>query len=208
MKKILLLGTGGTIASEPHNTGLSPELSPEQLLSFVPGISSRCRVESRSLFSVDSTNMTPFHWVRIAEAVRDAYDDFDGFVISHGTDTMAYTAAALSYMIKDSVKPVILTGAQKPIGYDSTDSKINLSDAFVCACADGMCGVNIVFNGRVILGTRARKTHSKSYAAFQSINYPCIATVQDGVLTQYIKPESAPCRNSTPSLTRRSGLSK
>lgn len=63
MKKILLLGTGGTIASEPHNTGLSPELSPEQLLSFVPGISSRCRVESRSLFSVDSTNMTPIHWV-------------------------------------------------------------------------------------------------------------------------------------------------
>ncbi len=68
MKKILLLGTGGTIASEPHNTGLSPELSPEQLLSFVPGISSPCRVESRSLFSVDSTNMTPTHWVRIAEA--------------------------------------------------------------------------------------------------------------------------------------------
>ena len=208
MKKILLLGTGGTIASEPHNTGLSPELSPEQLLSFVPGISSRCRVESRSLFSVDSTNMTPIHWVRIAEAVRDAYDDFDGFVISHGTDTMAYTAAALSYMIKGSVKPVILTGAQKPIGYDSTDSKINLSDAFVCACADGMCGVNIVFNGRVILGTRARKTHSKSYAAFQSINYPCIATVQDGVLTQYIKPESAPVPEFNTELDTKVGLIK
>ena len=208
MKKILLLGTGGTIASEPHNTGLSPELSPEQLLSFVPGISSRCRVESRSLFSVDSTNMTPSHWVRIAEAVRDAYDDFDGFVISHGTDTMAYTAAALSYMIKGSVKPVILTGAQKPIGYDSTDSKINLSDAFVCACADGMCGVNIVFNGRVILGTRARKTHSKSYAAFQSINYPCIATVQDGVLTQYIKPESAPVPEFNTELDTKVGLIK
>ena len=208
MKKILLLGTGGTIASEPHNTGLSPELSPEQLLSFVPGISSRCRVESRSLFSVDSTNMTPSHWVRIAEAVRDAYDDFDGFVISHGTDTMAYTAAALSYMIKGSVKPVILTGAQKPIGYDSTDSKINLSDAFVCACADGMCGVNIVFNGRVILGTRARKTHSKSYAAFQSINYPCIATVQDGVLTQYIKPESAPVPEFNTELVTKVGLIK
>ena len=104
---------------------------------------------------------------------------------------MAYTAAALSYMIRGSKKPVILTGAQKPIGFDSTDSKINLLDAFTCACSDDICGVNIVFNGRVILGTRARKTRSKSYAAFSSINYPYIATLQDGVLMQYIKPESS-----------------
>ncbi len=67
---------------------------------------------------------------------------------------------------------------------------MNLLDAFTCACSDDMCGVNIVFNGRVILGTRARKTRSKSYAAFSSINYPYIATLQDGVLMQYIKPES------------------
>lgn len=189
MKKILLLGTGGTIASENQGSGLAPELTPQQLLSFVPEIGRLCEVESHSLFSVDSTDMTPAHWVKIAEAVREAYDDFDGFVISHGTDTMAYTAAALSYMIMGADKPVILTGAQKPIGFSSTDSKQNLSDAFLCACSDDICGVNIVFNGRVMLGTRARKTHSKSYAAFSSINYPCIATVQDGVLTQYIRPE-------------------
>ncbi len=190
MKRILLLGTGGTIASENQGNGLAPELTPRQLLSFVPEIGKLCEVESHPLFSVDSTDMTPAHWVKIAEAVRDAYDDFDGFVISHGTDTMAYTAAALSYMIMGSAKPVILTGAQKPIGFSSTDSKQNLLDAFICACSDGICGINIVFNGRVILGTRARKTHSKSYAAFSSINYPCIATVQDGVLTRYISPES------------------
>ena len=95
-------------------------------------------------------------------------------------------------MIRGSRKPVILTGAQKPINFDSTDSKVNLLDAFTCACSDDICGVNIVFNGRVILGTRARKTRSKSYAAFSSINYPVIATVQDGALMQYIRPECAP----------------
>ncbi len=189
MKKILMIGTGGTIASQISGSALSPQLRPEELLSLVPAISKLCMVECISLFNVDSTSMTPAHWVKITQCVKDNYDKYDGFVISHGTDTMAYTAAALSYMIRGSEKPVILTGAQKPIGFDSTDSKINLRDAFICACSDDMCGVNIVFNGRVILGTRARKTRSKSYAAFSSINYPFIATLQDGVLMQYIKPE-------------------
>lgn len=191
MKNILMIGTGGTIASQISGDALSPQLSPDELLALVPAISKLCRVECISLFNVDSTSMTPAHWVEITRCVRDNYDKYDGFVISHGTDTMAYTAAALSYMIRGSGKPVILTGAQKPIGFDSTDSKINLLDAFTCACSDDMCGVNIVFNGRVILGTRARKTRSKSYAAFSSINYPYIATLQDGLLMQYIKPESS-----------------
>lgn len=208
MKKILLIGTGGTIASGKQNGALSPELTPQQLLDFVPEIASLCTVESHSLFSVDSTNMTPSHWVELAKAVESAYDEYDGFVISHGTDTMAYTAAALSYMIKGSFKPVILTGAQKPIGFSSTDSKQNLLDAFICACSDGIGGVNIVFNGRVILGTRARKTHSKSYAAFSSINYPCIATVQDGVLTQYISPEHLAAPEFNTALCTKVGLIK
>ena len=192
MKKILMIGTGGTIASEISPDGLAPQLSPDQLLALVPDISRLCGVDCVSLFNVDSTSMTPEHWVRITRCVRENYDKYDGFVISHGTDTMAYTAAALSYMIRGSRKPVILTGAQKPISFDSTDSKVNLLDAFTCACSDDICGVNIVFNGRVILGTRARKTRSKSYAAFSSINYPFIATVQDGALMQYIRPECAP----------------
>ena len=87
---------------------------------------------------------------------------YDGFVISHGTDTMAYTAAGLSYLIQNSRKPIVLTGAQKPIGYDTTDSKQNLRDAFTVA-ASGMSGVLLVFNGKIIMGTRARKTRSKSF---------------------------------------------
>ena len=186
-----MIGTGGTIASEMTPDGLTPGLSPERLLQFVPAIREICKVDCVSVFSEDSTNITPAHWVAIARAVRDGYGTYDGFVISHGTDTMAYTAAALSYLIQNSRKPIVLTGAQKPIYFDSTDSKTNLIDAFVCACSEKLAGVSIVFNGRVILGTRARKTCSKSFAAFSSINYPDLAILQDHRLMCYISAESA-----------------
>lgn len=208
MKNILMIGTGGTIASETSPDGLTPELKPEQLLNFVPRISTLCTVDCISLYTVDSTNMTPEHWIGIVRTVRENYDKYDGFVISHGTDTMAYTAAALSYMIKGANKPIIMTGAQKPIGFESTDSKINLLDAFTCACSDTICGVCIVFNGRVMIGTRARKTRSKSFAAFSSINYPVIATLQSGVIMQYIRPESLPYPEFCDTLNTNVGLIK
>ena len=105
---------------------------------------------------------------------------------------MAYTAAALSYLVQGADKPIMLTGAQKPINYDSTDSKLNLTDAFVCAASGQLAGVNIVFSGRVILGTRARKTCSKSFAAFSSINYPDVGILLDHRLVRYIEPETLP----------------
>ena len=130
MKRILMIGTGGTIASGKTAEGLMPELTSEQLLSFVPAVSSLCRAECLQLLSLDSTNLAPTHWLLIAKAIRERYDRYDGFVISHGTDTMAYTAAALSYLIQGARKPIILTGAQKPISFDSTDSKVNLARSF------------------------------------------------------------------------------
>ncbi len=190
MKRILMIGTGGTIASEMTSEGLAPELTPAQLLTCVPAIREICKVECINLFSLDSTNITPSHWLRTAAAIKANYADYDGFVISHGTDTMAYTAAALSYLIQNPDKPVILTGAQKPINYDSTDSKLNLTDAFICAASGALAGVNIVFSGRVILGTHARKTCSKSFAAFSSINYPDIGILLDHRLLRYIAPET------------------
>ena len=187
-KRILLIGTGGTIASELGENGLVPELTSDQLLRYIPDISKICKVDCVQLFSLDSTNIMPGHWVQIARAVRDHYGDYDGFVICHGTDTMAYTAAALSYLVQGGPKPIVLTGAQKPIGFETTDSKQNLRDAFTVAASD-MAGVMVVFNGKVILGTRARKTRSKSFEAFSSINYPLLGMVQDGRLIRYIAPE-------------------
>ena len=115
---------------------------------------------------------------------------------------MAYTASALSYLIQNSRKPIVLTGAQKPIGFETTDSKQNLSDSFLCA-ALGMAGVLVVFGGQVLLGTRARKTRSKSFSAFSSPNYPPLATVQNGRMALYFDPtegETHFCRSLDPSV--------
>ena len=125
-KKILLMGTGGTIASEMGENGLSPELTSEQLLKYIPDISGICEISCCQLFSLDSTNIQPKHWARIAGAIRENYREYDGFVVAHGTDTMAYTAAGLSYLVQGCPKPIVLTGAQKPIGFETTDSKQNL----------------------------------------------------------------------------------
>ena len=191
MKRILMIGTGGTIASEMTPDGLTPELNTEQLLEFIPDIGKLCLVDCLQLYSLDSTNIRPENWLGVVEILRKSYDAYDGFVISHGTDTMAYTAAALSYLVQGSAKPIVLTGAQKPIWFDGTDSKRNLTDAFLYACR-GCGGVQIVFNGKVILGTRARKTFSKSFQAFSSVNYPDLAVLQDERLLQYIRTESLP----------------
>ena len=203
-----MIGTGGTIASGETADGLSPALTPDQLLQYVPKISELCRVDCISPFSIDSTNILPKHWQILTEIIRDHYHSYDGFVISHGTDTMAYTAAALSYTIQHAEKPIILTGAQKPISFDSTDSKLNLIDAFVCACSEEVSGVCIVFSGRVILGTRARKTCSKSYTAFSSINYPDLATLQDHRLMCYIPGKKDPPPAFYEALDTRVGLLK
>lgn len=207
MKRILMIGTGGTIASEMTQSGLMPALSTQQLVENVPEISQMCNVTCRQLFSIDSTNITPAHWLTIASAIRESYGDFDGFVIAHGTDTMAYTAAALSYLIQGSPKPIILTGAQKPILFENTDSKANLADAFRCAVSD-LCGVMIVFNGRVILGTRARKTRTTSLQAFSSINYPVLAVLQNGFLMEYIRPAAQAQPTFYDRLNARVGLLK
>lgn len=186
MKRILLIGTGGTIASDMTDGGLAPKLDSAQLLKYVPGVRSICEVDCISLMHVDSTDMVPLDWLTIANCIEQHYEAYDGFVVSHGTDTMAYTAAALSYLIQQSPKPIVLTGAQRPIHMEVTDSKTNLLDAFTYACDEQACGVCIVFDGSVILGTRARKIRTKSYSAFASINFPELAVVQDGRVLRYI----------------------
>lgn len=189
MKKILMIATGGTIASKSTAAGLTPELCSEDILHFIPGIKEICEVETLQLCNLDSTNIGPEHWLMMEEAVEKNYERFDGFVLCHGTDTMAYTAAALSYLLQDSPKPIVITGSQKPIDMEVTDAKTNLFDSFSYAASDKACGVQIVFGGKVIAGTRARKTRTKSYNAFSSINFPNLAVIQDGRRMQYIVQE-------------------
>ena len=98
MKRILMIGTGGTIASRQTENGLAPGLTPQDILSYIPQVEQVCEVETFQVCNIDSTNVTPEHWKLIVEAVEERYDSYDGFVICHGTDTLAYTAAALSYI--------------------------------------------------------------------------------------------------------------
>jgi L-asparaginase len=189
MKKILLMTTGGTIVSAETARGLIPALGGEDLLSYLPDMSQVCTLDTIEVSSIDSTNMNPDIWVKLTEIIRNHYGDYDGFVITHGTDTMAYTAAALSYMAQNLEKPVVLTGSQKPITFDSTDARVNLTDSILYAVDSESRGVTIVFNGKVILGTRAKKTMSVSYQAFSSINFPFLATIQNGKIIRYIGQE-------------------
>ena len=191
MKRILLIGTGGTIASARGEMGLSPALSPEALLGGLPGVEQDCVIHCLPLFQLDSTNLRPEHWTAMAEAIREHWADYDGFVLTHGTDTMAYTAAALSYLVQGSPKPIVLTGGQKPMGVETTDSRRNLRDAITVA-ASAARGVVLVFDGKLILGTRAHKSYSRSFDAFTSVNYPLLGAVREGRVVFYLLPPAEP----------------
>lgn len=190
MKNVLLIATGGTIASKNSSLGLVPMTRPEEILRAVPDVSKICKITTVQLINLDSTNMNWRHWLMIAGCIYKNYYKFDGFVITHGTDTMAYTAAALSYLIQGSAKPIILTGAQKSIHLRDTDARTNLFNAFLCATNSHIHGVYIVFNNRVILGTRARKTRTKSYNAFESIDHPEIAVIRDERIIFFAKEDT------------------
>jgi len=186
MKKILMITTGGTIASIQTADGLIPGIDGEKLVSYLPEIKKLCNVNVLSLCNLDSTNICHKHWLMFAKTIKDNYDQYDGFIICHGTDTMSYTASALSYLIQDSEKPIVLTGSQKPINLEISDAKTNLLDSFTYACDDKSSGVVLIFNGNVILGTRARKARTKSFDAFKSVDYPLVGIVKDGLVISYI----------------------
>lgn len=206
MKKILLIATGGTIASKAGENGLKPELSSSGLLDCVPEIRAFCEAESVQIFNIDSTNVTPDHWVTLARTIQENYDRYDGFVVCHGTDTMAYTASVISYMVQASPKPIVFTGSQQPIDKEDTDGRINLRDSFLYAASDDAADVVIVFQGKVIAGTRAKKIRTKSFNAFDSVDFPVLAQIRDGRIISYIKTPKSPAPKFYLTLNRKVGL--
>ena len=166
MKKILLIATGGTIASRETAHGLRPALSGEDMRTAIGAADAA--IEVIDLLSLDSTNIAPAHWQMIARRVADVRTDYDGFIITHGTDTMAYTAAALYYMLENIDRPVVLTGSQRPLGRDGSDAEQNLRLAYEAACSD-FAGVCVAFGWRLIHGNTAKKMYSLADDAFRSI---------------------------------------
>lgn len=189
-KHICVLATGGTIASRPTPNGLMPALSGEDILAMVPDLRASCDIDCVQLLQLDSTNLQPEHWIRMARAVAERRTQYDAFVITHGTDTMAYSAAALHYMLENIDCPVVLTGSQLPAGVPGTDAEQNLLTAFHAALG-GRAGVYIAFGGRVMFGNDARKLCTMQLTAFGNINRPLAGRFAGGRLT-WLAEASAP----------------
>ena len=188
-KRILWIQTGGTFSCEGTKSGLAPQSSEEQagkILAIMPQVCEKYDIVPMTLMNIDSSDMTISDQKRIADTIDDNIGKYDGIVITHGTDTMAYTAAALSYLIQNSPKPIVITGAQKPIDMENTDARTNLADSLRFASHDKAHGINIVFDGKVIAGTRGKKERTKSYNAFSSINFPYIAIIQEDHILFYL----------------------
>ena len=180
LPRILIIATGGTIASTDEGDGLTPTLSGEDLVAFVPELARIAQIDVVQPMNLDSTNVAPDDWLRMVRIVRESYDAYDGFVLTHGTDTMAYTAAGLAYLIQNSSKPIVLTGSQLSMADPATDAKRNLRDAVRYAADPVAHGVVVVFCGKVIEGTRARKQRTRSFDAFESVNVPPLRVLDDG----------------------------
>lgn len=176
MKRILLLTTGGTIAPEPTEEGLAPEMNGKRFAAYLNTLAANCQVDIENLYQLDSSNIQPEEWQGMARAVARHYREYDGIVMTHGTDTMGYTASVLSFMLRNIPIPVVLTGSQLPIQHPLTDAIENLRCAFAMA-ESGKAGVFVAFNRKIILGTRAVKVRTTGFDAFESVNSPYAATV-------------------------------
>lgn len=195
MKKITLLATGGTIACVPGADGLAPGVTAAQLLARTPQLNRLAEMTGRDVFSLDSSNIQPEEWRVLARAARDALNESDGVVITHGTDTLAYSAAALSFMLRAPKAPVVLTGSQLPLEHPLSDAPSNLAEAVETA-RTAPPGVYVVFNHKIIRGTRAVKLRTTSFDAFDSVNAPLAGTLdaEGAHYRPFDPPSGAPMR--------------
>lgn len=201
LNKVLLIYTGGTIGMGCNReTGALEPLNFDHLLSNFPEFALLQTDVDTYQFTppIDSSDMSLRRWAQLVRIIADNYDKYDGFVVLHGTDTMSYTASALSFMLENLTKPVILTGSQLPIGQLRTDGKENLLTSIELASAFGEDGrpmvpeVCIYFSGRLLRGNRSTKESADGFNAFNSFNYPhlCEAGVEFHFNPHYIlKPD-------------------
>jgi len=164
-----MITTGGTIASIPSNNGLIPEISGKDIISLMPELKNICTIDTLELLNIDSSNISSKHYVLMLDTLEKNYDNYDGFVITHGTDTMAYSSSMLACAIENLSKPVVFTGSQLPLKAKATDAYRNLYDAFLAA-SDNVYGVFLAFNGDIHYGDSVKKVYSENFTGFLSIN--------------------------------------
>jgi L-asparaginase len=185
VRRLLFLHTGGTLLMRSPGQGQPLEVAEEiaqSLVTEVPGLAKIAEIESRVLWTLDSGDMQPEHWVELARAVHGALSDerYDGVVIVHGTDTMAYTASALALLLGPLPKPVVLTGAQRPLVEVRSDARQNLVDATLVATMP-VPEVSIVFASRAFRGARATKRDAWAFEAFESPGCPPLVKLGIGI---------------------------
>jgi len=199
--KILLIYTGGTIGMmKDFDSGALKAFDFSKLISKIPELKQLdCDIETISFEKpLDSSNMTSIHWISIANSIQNNYDAFDGFVVLHGSDTMSYTASALSFMLENLSKPVIITGSQLPIGDLRTDAKENLITAIQIASLQTknkpvISEVGLYFEYKLYRGNRTTKINAEHFNAFASPNYPELAEsgVHLKINTPFLLPKSS-----------------
>lgn len=189
-KKILVLFCGGTISMHKNEeTGaLDIANGADQLFKLEPRIVELAEVDVHFIDNLDSTNMTHVHWEKLVEEIRKEYDNYDGFLITQGTNTLAYSSSALSWALLGIGKPVVLTGAQIPAEIISTDGRNNLVNA-LRVCTLNLAGVYVVFGSKIILGCRAKKMSESALDAFGTFNRSDVGEIGVGLL---LKDESRP----------------
>ncbi len=195
-KHILLLTTGGTIACRPGEEGLEPQ-SAAILDRQIAQLRSYYDITVQDVMCLDSSNMRPEEWQLIARHIFAHKDDFDGIVVSHGTDTMAYSASAVTFMLPNLDKSVVFTGSQLPLEDTLSDAPDNLRTAFAMAAA-GHPGVFVAFDRKVMLGCRAVKVRASDFSAFESVNARYAGLVSHRGLV--VDPQVLPERHGTPQL--------
>lgn len=180
-KKVYIAYTGGTIGMKPSEKGFIPESGYfKEQISKLPEFESpdMPQIEMNEYeHLIDSSNITPEDWFKISQDIESRFDEFDGFVVLHGTDTMAYTASALSFMLEDLSKPVIVTGSQIPWSQMRTDARDNLITSLMLAANYEIPEVGLFFHNRLYRGNRSRKLDASGFHAFQSPNFPALAEV-------------------------------
>jgi L-asparaginase len=198
MKRILLLTTGGTIASQKYERGLAPALHGHDLVEQLRSGYRDFLFDYEDLMDLDSSNIQPEEWKMIARRVHSALDIYDGIIVTHGTDTMAYTAAALSFMLQNLCKSVVFTGSQLPIQNPLTDGVTNLFTA-VEAISLGIPGVSVAFDRKIIPGTRAVKVSTMGFDAFESVNADYLGQIFADS-TRVFHPNQVTCNPTCPTV--------
>jgi len=178
MKRILILQTGGTIAMQIRREidGNMVNTQSNSLIRYIPELSEIADIECEELFFKDSSDMSPADWTTIATAINDKYHSYDGFVVLHGTDTLAYTASALSFSFKNLTKPIIFTGSQVPMSVIRSDAKRNLINAIQMATLP-FNEVAVCFSDKIFRANRTTKMSIGDFTAFNSPNFPALAEI-------------------------------